>query len=164
MAGTKTPTRERAPAKTPKEAPSETPAETPSDQPIPARPAPRAKEAPRTMRELRESREGKAAKRPSRSRPADNVLREGLRLERVPDPSILALFGATGDLAHRKVIPAVYHLWRTNLLPHEFELLALGRRPYDDDEFRKLVREGLDEFSRVLPIVEPAWKSFSKRI
>jgi len=116
------------------------------------------------MRELRESREARGSKRPSRSRPADNVLREGLRLERVPDPSILALFGATGDLAHRKVIPAVYHLWRTNLLPHEFVLLALGRRPYDDDEFRKLVREGLDEFSRVLPIDEPAWKSFSKRI
>jgi glucose-6-phosphate 1-dehydrogenase len=152
MASTKAP---------PKEA---TPIEAPVDQPIPARPAPRPKDAPRTMRELRESREARGSKRPSRSRPADNVLREGLRLERVPDPSILALFGATGDLAHRKVIPAVYHLWRTNLLPHEFVLLALGRRPYDDDEFRKLVREGLDEFSRVLPIDEPAWKSFSKRI
>jgi glucose-6-phosphate 1-dehydrogenase len=152
MASTKAP---------PKEA---TPVEAPVDQPIPARPAPRPKDAPRTMRELRESREARGSKRPSRSRPADNVLREGLRLERVPDPSILALFGATGDLAHRKVIPAVYHLWRTNLLPHEFVLLALGRRPYDDDEFRKLVREGLDEFSRVLPIDEPAWKSFSKRI
>ena len=45
----------------------------------------------------------------------------------------LVLFGATGDLAHRKVIPALYHLWRTNLLPHEFVLLAIGRRPYDDD-------------------------------
>ena len=87
MAGTKTPTRP---------APPETPTEAPSDQPIPARPAPRAKEAPRTMRELRESREGKSAKRPSKTRPADNVLREGLRLERVPDPSILTLFGATG--------------------------------------------------------------------
>jgi glucose-6-phosphate 1-dehydrogenase len=152
MASTKAPPKEAAPV------------EAPVDQPIPARPAPRPKDAPRTMRELRESREARGSKRPSRSRPADNVLREGLRLERVPDPSILALFGATGDLAHRKVIPAVYHLWRTNLLPHEFVLLALGRRPYDDDEFRKLVREGLDEFSRVLPIDEPAWKSFSKRI
>src|SRR6188508_2929398 len=148
MAGTKTPTRERAPAKTPRPAPPETPTEAPSDQPIPARPAPRAKEAPRTMRELRESREGKSAKRPSKTRPADNVLREGLRLERVPDPSILTLFGATGDLAHRKVIPAVYHLWRTNLLPHEFVLLALGRRPYDDESFRTEVHKALDQYSR----------------
>ena len=38
---------------------------------------------------------------------------EGLRLERVPDPATFVLFGATGDLAHRKVIPALYHLWRT---------------------------------------------------
>ena len=63
----------------------------------------------------------------------DNPLREGLRLERVPDPLVLVLFGATGDLAHRKVIPALYQLWRTNLLPHEFMLVAVGRRPYDDD-------------------------------
>jgi glucose-6-phosphate 1-dehydrogenase len=152
MAGTKTPTKEAAPV------------EAPADQPIPARPAPRPNDAPRTMRELRESRESRGSKRPSRARPADNVLREGLRLERVPDPSVLALFGATGDLAHRKVLPAIYHLWRTNLLPHEFVLLALGRRPYDDDEFRGLVREGLDQFSRVLPLDEAAWKSFSKRI
>jgi hypothetical protein len=155
MAGTKTPTRP---------APPETPTEAPSDQPIPARPAPRAKEAPRTMRELRESREGKSAKRPSKARPADNVLREGLRLERVPDPSILTLFGATGDLAHRKVIPAVYHLWRTNLLPHEFVLLALGRRPYDDESFRTEVHKALEQYSRVLPLDEAAWRSFSHRI
>ena len=168
MAGTKTPTRTpaptRAPKETPSERPSESPAETPSDQPIPARPAPRAKEAPRTMRELRESREGKSAKRPSRARSTANVLREGLRLERVPDPSILTLFGATGDLAHRKVIPAVYHLWRTNLLPHEFVLLALGRRPYDDESFRTEVRGALEQYSRVLPLDEAAWRSFSHRI
>ena len=97
MAGTKTPTKETAPV------------EAPLDQPIPAQPAPRAKDAPRTMRELRETRESRG-KRSSRGRPAENVLREGLRLERVPDPSILTLFGATGDLANRKVIPAIYHL------------------------------------------------------
>ena len=107
------------------------PVDAPPDQPIPARPAPRPKDAPKTMRELREAREGKRA---SRAKAAENVLREGLRLERVPDPSVLVLFGATGDLAHRKVIPALYHLWRTNLLPHEFLLLAVGRRPYDDDD------------------------------
>ena len=60
-------------------------------------------------------------------RQLENVLREGLRLERVPDPSVLVLFGATGDLAHRKVVPALYQLWRTNLLPHEFD--GPGRRP-----------------------------------
>jgi glucose-6-phosphate 1-dehydrogenase len=137
------------------------PVEAPPDQPIPAQPAPRPKDAPKTMRELREARQGKRA---SRARAVENVLREGLRLERVPDPSMLVLFGATGDLAHRKVIPAMYHLWRTNLLPHEFLVLAVGRRPYDDEAFIAEVRASLEQFSRVLPIDEDAWTLFSERI
>src|SRR4026208_444490 len=99
---------------------------------------------------MRELRLAKSGRRKSSSKAQENVLREGLRLERVPDPSILTLFGATGDLAHPKVPPAVYHLWRTNLLPHEFVLLALGRRPYDDDSFRAEVHKTLEEHSRVL--------------
>jgi glucose-6-phosphate 1-dehydrogenase len=147
MAGTKAPTRE-AP-------------EPPSDQPIPARPAPRPKDAPRTMMVLRESR---TSKRPARSRTPTNVLREGLRLERVPDPSVFVLFGSTGDLAHRKVLPAMYQLWRTNLLPHEFMLLAIGRRDLDDDSYRADVRTSLEQHSRVLPLDEAAWETFSERI
>ena len=76
----------------------------------------------------------------------------------------MVLFGATGDLAHRKVIPALYQLWRTNLLPHEFLLLAVGRRPYDDETFRAELRTSLEQFSRVLPLDEDAWRSFAERI
>ena len=137
------------------------PVDAPPDQPIPAMPSPRPRDAPRTMRDLRAAREGK---RPPRAKPMENVLREGLRLERVPDPSTLVLFGATGDLAHRKVIPALYHLWRTNLLPHEFVLMAIGRRPYDDAAYRTEIRRSLEQFSRVLPLDEDAWTSFSERI
>jgi glucose-6-phosphate 1-dehydrogenase len=154
VAATKAPVK-RPPGKDP------APIDAPPDQPIPAQPAPRPKDSPRTMRQLREAREGK---RPARSKPAENVLREGLRLERVPDPSVMVLFGATGDLAHRKVIPAMYHLWRTNLLPHEFVLLAVGRRPYDDDSFRDEVRKALEQFSRILPLDEAAWRSFKECI
>jgi glucose-6-phosphate 1-dehydrogenase len=113
------------------------------------------------MKDIRLARKGK---KPSRSKPVENALREGLRLERVPDPAAVVLFGGTGDLAHRKVIPALYHLWRTNLLPHEFVLLAIGRRPYDDETFRTDVRKSLDEFSRTLPIDEDAWRTFADRI
>jgi glucose-6-phosphate 1-dehydrogenase len=127
----------------------------------PAYPAPKPREAPRTMREIRLARHGR---RHSSSRVIENPLREGLRLERVPDPAVLVLFGATGDLAHRKVVPALYQLWRTNLLPHEFVLLAIGRREYDDETFRKDIRASLDKYSRVLPLDDDAWKSFSKRI
>ena len=124
-------------------------------------PVARPRDVPRTMKDLREARQGKRA---SRAKAAENVLREGLRLERVPDPSILVLFGATGDLAHRKVIPAMYHLWRTNLLPHEFLVLAIGRREYDDDAFRAEIRTSLEQFSRVLPLDDAAWRTFSERI
>ncbi|HEV8545770.1 MAG TPA: glucose-6-phosphate dehydrogenase [Candidatus Limnocylindrales bacterium] len=123
-------------------------------------PAPRTKDAPRTMRELRLAR----STRRKPAKPEDNPLREGLRLERVPDPSVLVLFGATGDLAHRKVLPALYQLWRTNLLPHEFVVLAIGRRGYDDDTLRAEFRASLEKYSRVLPLDEAAWRSFASRI
>ena len=153
------PVKPHAPAEDPDS--TEAPTEAPADQPIPARPAPRPKDTPRTMKGLRLARQGK---RPTRSKAPENVLREGLRLERVPDPSVVVLFGATGDLAHRKVVPALYHLWRTNLLPHEFVLLAIGRRPYDDASYRADIRASLDQFSRVLPLDEDAWRSFGERI
>jgi len=139
-----------APAVAPETAPDKTP-----------HPAPRPKDAPRTMKDLRLARH--ARRKPS-PKADDNPLREGLRLERVPDPNTLVLFGATGDLAHRKVIPALYQLWRTNLLPHEFVVLAIGRRPYDDEALRKDLRESLEKYSRVLPLDEAAWRSFSSRI
>ena len=134
--------------------------ETTPDKP-PA-PAPRAKDVPRTMRELRKARENR--RRDGRRTQLTNPLREGLRLERVPDPSVLVLFGATGDLAHRKVVPALYQLWRTNLLPHEFEIIAVGRRPYDDESFRADLRASIEKYSRVQPIDEDAWDDLAKRI
>jgi glucose-6-phosphate 1-dehydrogenase len=127
----------------------------------PAHPAPRPKDAARTIRELRLAREGRRRERPA---PIENPLREGLRLERVPDPAILVLFGATGDLAHRKVIPALYHLWRTDLLPHEFRLLGVSRREYGDDDFRLELRGALEKYSRILPIEEDTWQELARRI
>src|SRR5690349_23184766 len=99
------------------------------------------------MKDLREYRQGRRKPSP---RTDVNPLREGLRLERVPDPCILVLFGATGDLAHRKVVPALYQLWRTNLLPHEFCIVAIGRREYDDETLRQEFRTSLEKYSRVL--------------
>ncbi len=127
-----------------------------------AAPAPARKDAPRTMRELRLASE-QTRRRATSSRTLDNPLREGLRLERVPDPSAFVLFGATGDLAHRKVVPALYQLWRTHLLPHEFALVAVGRRPYTDDAFRTELRKTLDRFSRV-PVDDETWDDLASRI
>jgi glucose-6-phosphate 1-dehydrogenase len=80
-----------------------------------------------------------------------NPLREGLRLERVPDPHVMVLFGATGDLSHRKVFPALAQLWRTNLLPADWALIAIGRRPFDDETFRAGVAASLHQNCRVAP-------------
>ncbi len=93
-----------------------------------------------------------------------NPLRQGLRLERVPDPCAFVLFGATGDLAHRKVIPAIYQLWRTNLLPAEFSLVAVARRPYSDEAFAAEVRASVEKYSRVQPVDEAAWAELAGRI
>jgi glucose-6-phosphate 1-dehydrogenase len=113
------------------------------------RPAPRiAVAAPGALpiREERLARDGRRRKPTARE---TNPLREGLRLERVPDPHVFALFGATGDLSHRKVLPALAQLWRTNLLPADWGLLAVARRPYDDESFREDVAASLHANCRI---------------
>ena len=111
-----------------------------------ARPAAPVVVAPRTIRQLRLDR---TAKRRHAPKIDGNPLREGLRLERVPDPHAMVLFGATGDLSHRKVFPALAQLWRTNLLPQDWMLVAVGRRPYDDETFRTEIGKSLDLWDRV---------------
>jgi glucose-6-phosphate 1-dehydrogenase len=113
-----------------------------------------------TARQLREA----AARRRTQPDPGVNPLRAGLRLERVPDPCAFILFGATGDLAHRKVVPAIYQLWRTNLLPPEFSLVAVARRPYTNESFAAEARASIEKYSRVQPIDETAWAELVKRI
>jgi len=127
----------------------------------PAAPAPAKKDAPRTMRDLRLATESK--RKAASSRGLENPLREGLRLERVPDPHVIVLFGATGDLSHRKVFPALAQLWRTNLLPADWALVAVGRRPYDDDTFRAEIGASLEKHSRV-PLDPELARQFLDRI
>jgi glucose-6-phosphate 1-dehydrogenase len=112
----------------------------------PARP-PALATAPRTIREERIAAGGKRKRAATKS--DANPLREGLRLERVPDPHVMVLFGATGDLSHRKVFPALAQLWRTNLLPSDWALIAVGRRLFDDETFRGEVGASLKEHCRV---------------
>ena len=109
---------------------------------VPAPPGPKAG----PIRDERLARDGR---RRRAARAAANPLREGLRLERVPDPHTMVLLGATGDLSHRKVFPALAQLWRTNLLPPDWNLVAVARRPYDDTSFRAEVAGALERHSRV---------------
>ena len=123
--------------------------------------APVAVPQPRTIREERLARDGKR-RRPSHHAEV-NPLREGLRLERVPDPHVAVLFGATGDLSHRKVFPALAQLWRTNLLPADWAMVAVGRRPYDDGTFRMDIAESLHRNCRV-QLDEEAERQFLDRV
>ena len=75
----------------------------------------------------------------------------------------MTIFGATGDLTRRKLLPALYDLAAQNLLPDEFAIVGFGRRPQDEAAFRQNLGEGIKEFAR-LPFDEEKWKWLSDRI
>jgi glucose-6-phosphate 1-dehydrogenase len=79
---------------------------------------------------------------------SSNPLREGLRLERTPKPTILTIFGASGDLTERKLLPALYDLARDRRLPPEFTVVGFARRPWSQEEFRERMKVGIEKFSR----------------
>ena len=81
---------------------------------------------------------------------AENPLVEGL--ERLPvHPTVLVIFGATGDLAHRKLLPALYNLAHQGALPERFELIGVSRSTYEHEEFQAIARESIERFSRTKP-------------
>jgi glucose-6-phosphate 1-dehydrogenase len=89
-----------------------------------------------------------AAKQPPL--PQDNPLSEGL--ERLPvHPTTLTIFGAVGDLAQRKLLPAIYNLAHEGALPERFNLIGSSRGEMSDEQFRSLVKESVERFSRRRP-------------
>jgi glucose-6-phosphate 1-dehydrogenase len=92
-----------------------------------------------------------------------NPLRVGTRLERVPDPCIVVVFGATGDLAHRKILPAFYNLRRAGLLPSETSIVGYSRRPYTDAAFADEMKQAVSEHSRNA-VEDALWSDFAQTI
>ena len=92
---------------------------------------------------------------------ATNPLRVGLRQERVIAPQCLVIFGASGDLTHRKLVPALFELFKQRRLPSEFALLGCARRPWSDDEFRGKMAEALA--SKIAENQE-AWDQFASKL
>ena len=64
-----------------------------------------------------------------------------------PKNHILVIFGASGDLTYRKLVPAVYDLHQQNLLPENFAILGLGRTELSDEEFRLKMKAGIKSFA-----------------
>jgi glucose-6-phosphate 1-dehydrogenase len=78
-----------------------------------------------------------------------NPLLDGLRIEPTPPPTALVIFGASGDLTRRKLLPAVYQLSRGQRLPARFNILGVARSPMTDDQFRTQFHASLKEFAGV---------------
>ena len=93
------------------------------------------------------------------SKTITNPLRVGLRQERVITPQCLVIFGASGDLTHRKLIPALFKLFLQRRLPSEFAILGCARRPWDDNIFRQKMKLSLQE---EINENNESWLEFSK--
>jgi glucose-6-phosphate 1-dehydrogenase len=81
----------------------------------------------------------------------------------LPDPTLLVIFGATGDLAARKLLPAVYNLSLGGLLPERFDVIGIGRRASDHEAFRRQAHDSIAAYSRT-GIEEDAWRALEPRL
>ena len=78
------------------------------------------------------------------------------------EPYVIVLFGATGDLARRKLLPGLLHLSQADLMP-DFRVVGTSLEDLDDDGFRELAREACEEFSRH-PVDDDDWAAFAARL
>jgi glucose-6-phosphate 1-dehydrogenase len=92
-----------------------------------------------------------------------NVLRDETRIPRVPEPGVIVIFGASGDLTARKLVPALYDLAASRRLPMEFAVVGISRTDMSHDDFREKLHDALEEH-RSGQISEDVWESFSKGI
>ena len=95
---------------------------------------------------------------------AEHPLYEPGQSSRAIDPCVLIIFGATGDLTARKLMPAIYNLKREGALPTNFVCTGFARREKTHETFRSEMKEAVSNFSRVKPLDETLWNSFEKQI
>jgi glucose-6-phosphate 1-dehydrogenase len=94
----------------------------------------------------------------------DNPLAAGERVRAIPPPTAMVVFGGSGDLAHRKIVPALYNLELHRLLPQNFAFVGSSRSEYSDEEYRADMRKAVEEFSRTQPVQHQVWESFAGRL
>src|SRR5687767_11450534 len=83
---------------------------------------------------------------------------------KITAPTVVVIFGGTGDLTKRKLIPAFYHLFLEGWLPEKFAVIGLGRSVFNDPDYRQHLHEGLTQFSRSGHPPEEKWGTFQKSI
>lgn len=91
--------------------------------------------------------------------PGANPLRDAQdrRLPRIAGPSGLVIFGVTGDLSRKKLMPAVYDLANRGLLPPGFSLIGFARRDWENEDFAQVVHDAVKEHART-PFREEVWQ------
>ena len=101
----------------------------------------------------------------TRVAPSPNPLRDprDRRLPRIAGPCSLVIFGVTGDLARKKLMPAVYDLANRGLLPPGFALVGFARRDWADQDFAQIVHDSVRENART-PFREDVWQELCKGI
>lgn len=80
-----------------------------------------------------------------------------------PPPFSFVIFGASGDLAARRLLPALYHLYQENLLPDDFAIVGFSRTSWDDETFREKMYEAVCQLARAKPI-KKLWDSFASHV
>lgn len=83
---------------------------------------------------------------------------------KAPEPCVLVIFGATGDLTSRKLLPALYNLDREGFLPKEFACVGFARREKDNHQFRSEMKSAVNSFSRVKPVNDAIWSHFENQL
>lgn len=93
-----------------------------------------------------------------------NPLEESTRSSKMPEPCILVIFGATGDLTGRKLLPALYNLAREGQLPSHFVCVGFARRDKSNEQFREEMFNDINKYSRTKPVDKNLWKDFSEHL
>ena len=98
------------------------------------------------------------------SYPDENLVCQLSTTRKATDPCSLVIFGASGDLTARKLIPALFHLFTEHQMPPDFRIIGFARREKSDASWREELRAALGRHSRTQPLDETVWEAFAGRI
>src|SRR4051812_42250293 len=79
-------------------------------------------------------------------------------------PTLLFIFGGSGDLTYRKLIPALYNLYIDKYMPEQFQIISIGRTEYTNASYKTYIKKGVQEFSRRKADVKETWTSFAQHV
>src|SRR5690606_38886243 len=81
-----------------------------------------------------------------------------------PGPTVLVIFGAVGDLSQRKLVPALYNLLLDDWLPKQFAMIGVSHHENSDADFKKLLKDGIDKYSRRETSSNGNWENLAEKI